>query len=241
MQGIRFEGFSCYYKNKKEYIPALRDIHLEISAGELFVVVGPSGSGKTTLLKCVLGLCEYVEGELYVDSISIDEFDAKKHNVGYVSQEAALYPNMTVYDNIAFPLRMIHTDPEEIDVCVKEIAHHLGMTYLLGRLPRQLSGGQQQCVAIARAFVKNPRIILLDEPFANIDPVFRERLRSAVKKIQKQYHATMIFVTHDLQEGLFLADRMGILEEGRLVAVGNAESLNQQECSVFQREIGNEV
>ena len=236
MQGIRFEGFSCYYKNKKEYIPALRDIHLEISAGELFVVVGPSGSGKTTLLKCVLGLCEYVEGELYVDGIAIDEFDAKKHNVGYVSQEVMLYPHMTVYDNIAFPLRLIHTDPEEIDACVKNIASRLNISYLLGRLPRQLSGGQQQCVALARAFVKNPQIILLDEPFANIDPVFREQLRLAVKTIQNQYHTTMIFVTHDMQEGIFLADRIGVLEKGRLVAVGGAEMLCREECGTIPEE-----
>lgn len=233
MQGIKFEGFSCYYKNKKDYIPALCDLHLEIFPGELFAVAGPSGSGKTTLLKCVLGLCEYVEGQLFIDGISIDEFDAKKHNVGYVSQEAALYPHMTVYDNIAFPLRLIHTDPEEIDARVKEIASHLRISYLLGRLPRQLSGGQQQCVAIARAFVKNPQIVLLDEPFANIDPTFREQLRSLVKEIHRRYNSTMIFVTHDLQEGLFLADRIGMLEEGKLVAVGSADMLRQEENSAF--------
>lgn len=228
MNAIEFQSFSCFYKNKKEYVTALDRISLSVSQGELLVVLGQSGSGKTTLLKCILGLCDYISGELFIDGIAIDSFRLKESNIGYIRQELNLYPHMTVYDNIAFPLRTIHTPQAEVDRRIKEIAMLLEIDWLLTRKPRQLSGGQLQRVAIARALIKNPVTVLFDEPFSSIDPKLRTEMRLLVKKIHKTYGCTMLFVTHDLTDALSLADRVVILEEGKIEAVGTPQELIQK-------------
>lgn len=228
MNTIEFEGFSCYYKNKKQYITALDNISMSIASGELFVVLGESGSGKTTLLKCILGLCDYMEGSLFIDGTSIDDFRLSKSNIGYVRQEVDLYPHMTVYENIAFPLRMIHTPQEEVDRRVKELSALLDIQWLLTRKPKQLSGGQHQRVAIARALIKNPVIVLFDEPFSNIDPALRTELRLLVKKIHQLYKCTMVFVTHDLTDAFALADRILILDSGKVKAIGTPAELTEK-------------
>ena len=228
MYMIEFRNFSCYYKNKKEYVPALEGIDLSVNRGELLVVLGQSGSGKTTLLKCVLGLCEYISGSLTIDGISTDDFRLQGSNIGYIRQEFSLYPHMTVYDNIAFPLRMIHTPQDEVDRRVKALAVLLEVDFLLTRKPRQLSGGQLQRIAIARALIKNPVMVLFDEPFSNIDPALRTGLRQLVKKIHEVYGCTILFVTHDLTDALNLADRLVILESGHIQAVGSPQELLQK-------------
>lgn len=233
MQGIRFQNFSCFYKEKRKYIQALHEISLEILPGELLVVVGPSGSGKSTLLKNILGLCEFIEGELYIDGVAVDDFDAKKANVGYVGQDIMLYPNLTVYDNIAFPLRMMHTTQEETDRRVKETASLLGIEWLLTRMPRQLSGGQCQRAAIARALVKKPQILLLDEPFSDLDPQLREELRETIKMLHGIYGNTVVYVTHDLDEALSMAKRILVLDEGRVAALGTPEQLRLDKPELF--------
>lgn len=220
MQRISFQNFSYYYKHNKEFIKALSGVTFDIIPGELFVVVGESGSGKTTLLKSILGMCEYVEGKLFIDGIPVDDFDAKKNNIGYVSQEIVLYPNLTVYENIAFPLRRMYTEHSEIDRRVKEIASWLEIDFLLTRLPKHLSGGQHQRVAIARALVKKPQLVLMDEPFSNLDPLLRENLRMLIKKFHCEYENTIVYVTHDLQEAMSLADRILVLEDGKVKALG---------------------
>ena len=225
MQGIVFDDFSCFYKDKKEYILALDKLSFQILPGELFVVVGPSGSGKSTLLRCILGMCEYVEGQLHIGGVSVDEFDVRHGNVGYVSQEYALYPTMTVYENIASPLRIMHTEQEETDRRVKKIAQMLEIDWLLTRLPRQLSGGQQQRVVIARALVKNPGVVLLDEPFSNVDPVLRNEMLHLIKKLHKIYGNTMVYVTHSIDEAVALADRILVLDEGCVAALGTPEQI----------------
>lgn len=225
MQGIVFDDFSCFYKDKKEYIIALDKLSFQILPGELFVVVGPSGSGKSTLLRCILGMCEYVEGQLHIGGVSVDEFDVRHGNVGYVSQEYALYPTMTVYENIASPLRIMHTEQEETDRRVKKIAQMLEIDWLLTRLPRQLSGGQQQRVVIARALVKNPGVVLLDEPFSNVDPVLRNEMLHLIQKLHKTYGNTMVYVTHRIDEAVALADRILVLDEGCVAALGTPEQI----------------
>ena len=220
MEIIVFEDFSCYYKNKTGYTKALDHLDFSIESGELFVIAGKSGCGKTTLLKCILGQCEYMEGKLFVDGVSMEDFDVKSGNIGYVRQETDLYPHMTVYENIAFPLRMIHTAQSEVDRRVKEIADKLDIRYLLTRKPRQLSGGQHQRIAIARALVKDPSILLFDEPFSNIDPTLRGQLRQLVKRLHQEYQTTMLFVTHDLEEAFSLADRILVLDNGRVEEIG---------------------
>lgn len=228
MSAIEFQDFSCFYKYKKEYIAALDHINLCVENGELLVILGQSGSGKTTLLKCVLGLCDYISGQLYIDGIPIDQFDLKNSNIGYIRQELNLYPHMTVYENIAFPLRMIHTPQAEVDRRVKELAALLEIDWLLTRKPKQLSGGQLQRVAIARALIKNPVTVLFDEPFSAIDPTLRTEMRQLVKKIHQTFGCTILFVTHDLVDALNLAERIVILEEGKIEAVGTPQELTQK-------------
>lgn len=228
MHAIEFQDFSCYYKHKKEYIPALEHVELTVQKGELLVVLGQSGSGKTTLLKCILGLCEYISGQLYIDGVATDDFRVTNSNIGYIKQELSLYPHMTVYDNIAFPLRMIHTTQDEVDQRVKEVAALLEIDYLLTRKPKQLSGGQLQRVSIARALVKNPLTLLMDEPFSNVDPSLHAELRQLIRKIHQIYGCTIIFVTHDLTDALSLADRVVILEGGKIEAIGTPQALYQK-------------
>lgn len=228
MDAIQFKDFSCYYKQRKEYITALDHINLTVKHGELLVVLGPSGCGKTTMLKCILGLCNYIGGDLLIDGVSADTFQVQNANIGYVRQEFSLYPHLTVYENIAFPLRTIHTTQEEVDRRVKEIANLLEIEWLLTRKPKQLSGGQNQRVALARALIKNPVMVLFDEPFSNIDPTLRMQLRHLVKKVHNTFGCTMLFVTHDLSDALSLADRVVILENGTILAIGTPQELTEK-------------
>ena len=196
-----------------------------VNRGELFVVVGQSGSGKTTLLKSILRLISYVDGEMLVDGIAIDELDIKTCNFAFVDQEVTLYPNKTVYENIAFPLLMSRTPYEEIDRRVKEIADIMDIRWLLSRKPRQLSGGQQQKVGLARALIKNPDLLLLDEPFSNLDPETRRHMREFLRRLHHRYRTTILFVTHDLAEAFSLADRMMVLENGKIEVIDTPQAL----------------
>ena len=225
MEIIRLNEFSCFYRNKKEYVTALDKVSFSVERGEFLVVIGESGCGKTTLLRACLGLAQYYDGELFVDGVSIDDVDLKRGRYAYVSQEIGLYPNLTVYKNIAFPLSVTHTSPEEIDKRVKRIASELDIDFLLSRKPSQLSIGQQQRVAIARALIKDPTIIYFDEPFSNLDPALRSELRAVVKKLHGVYGVTVVFVTHDIGEALALADRIAVLEKGSLLEIGTPEYL----------------
>ena len=227
MEIIRLNNFSCFYQNKKEYVTALDNVSFSIERGEFFVIIGESGCGKTTLLRSCLGLAPYYEGDIFVDGVSVDEMDLKRGRYAYVSQEIGLYPNLTVYKNIAFPLSVTHTLPQEIDKRVKKIAAELGIDFLLSRKPSQLSIGQQQRVAIARAMIKDPTIMYFDEPFSNLDPVLRLELRSVVQKLHEAYGTTVVFVTHDISEALAIADRIAVLENGKLIEIGTPEYLVQ--------------
>ena len=227
MEIIRLNNFSCFYQNKKEYVTALDNVSFSIERGEFFVIIGESGCGKTTLLRSCLGLAPYYEGDIFVDGVSVDEMDLKRGRYAYVSQEIGLYPNLTVYKNIAFPLSVTHTLPQEIDKRVKKIAAELGIDFLLSRKPSQLSIGQQQRVAIARALIKDPTIMYFDEPFSNLDPVLRLELRSVVQKLHEAYGTTVVFVTHDISEALSIADRIAVLEKGKLLEIGTPEYLVQ--------------
>ena len=227
MEIIKLNNFSCFYRNQKEYVTALDKVSFSIERGEFFVIIGESGCGKTTLLRSCLGLAPYYEGEILIDGISVDELDLKRGRYAYVSQEIGLYPNLTVYKNIAFPLSVTHTMPLEIDKRVKRIAKELGIDFLLSRKPSQLSIGQQQRVAIARALIKDPTIMYFDEPFSNLDPTLRLELRSVVQKLHEAYGTTVVFVTHDIGEAFALADRIAVLEKGRLIEIGTPEYLIQ--------------
>lgn len=222
---IQCKDFSAFYMNKNEQFTALDQLTFSVDRGELFVVVGQSGSGKTTLLKSILRMIPYVDGEMLVDGISLDEMDIKTCNFAFVDQEVTLYPNKTVYENIAFPLLMSRTPYGEIDRRVKEIADIMDIRWLLTRKPKQLSGGQQQRVGLARALIKKPDLVLLDEPFSNLDPEVRRQMRTFLRQLHQQYRTTILFVTHDLSEAFSLADRMMVLNEGKIEVIGTPQEL----------------
>lgn len=225
MATLQFENFSCYYKSKKKTEKILDALTFDVQDGELLVLLGPSGCGKTTLLKCILDQCDYTQGQLLIDGVPSTDRGTRAGNIGYVRQTADLYPHMTIYENIAYPLRVIHTAQSELDRRVKEIAELLDIGFLLTRKPRQLSGGQQQRAAIARAMVKNPSILLLDEPFSNLDPSLRTNLRQLIRDIHEHFQTTILFVTHDLSEAFAIADRILVLEDGHITDDGTPISL----------------
>lgn len=229
MKAIEFKDFSCYYKGKKkdEFYDALLHLTFSVDVGECVAIVGPSGSGKTTLLKCCLGLGEYFDGDLYIRETPIEQLDLRNNHYAYIQQNISLYPHLTVYENIAFPLRRMKIPPAEVDVRVKEIAEALDIPILLSRKPRELSVGQQQRVSIARALVKNPSFVFFDEPFSNIDQKQRVQLRQVIRRIHAAYRPTILFVTHDLEEAFAVSSRVIVLEEGKIVDDGTAETFRQ--------------
>lgn len=236
MAQFEFKNFSAYYKQKKDYVVALDNITFDIEQGEFLVIVGPSGCGKTTLLKCIMGLCNLTRGTALIEGEKITDINLAKKSVAYVSQEYSLYPQMTVYENIAFPLRMMHTGQEEIDERVKQVARSLQLDLFLTRKPKQLSGGQHQRVAIARALIKNPRIILFDEPFANLHPELRMEMRALVKDIHQKERPTVVFVTHDLSEAIALAERIIVMNDGAIEFNGTAKELEERPTTKFVKE-----
>lgn len=227
MHSIEFRNYSSYYKVKKEYITALSDINLSVDVGQFLVIVGESGSGKSTFIKACLGMLDYYEGDLLIDGVPVEEIDLKTGKYAFVRQEISLYPNKTIYENIAFPLRIMRTPQEEVDKRVKEIAELLDITLMLTRKPRHLSGGQQQRVAIGRALIKKPSFVFFDEPFSRIDSKTRVLLRDLVRKIHKQFGITIVFVTHDLDEAFALADRILVLDQGKIIEDGTPEQLKK--------------
>ncbi len=225
MYSIKFSKYSSYYKVKNEYIAALSDINLSVPVGQFLVVIGESGSGKSTLIKACLGMLDYFEGDLLIDGVPVEKIDLKTGKYACVRQEISLYPNKTIYENIAFPLRIMRTPQEEVDKRVKEIAQLLDISLMLTRKPRHLSGGQQQRVAIARALIKNPAFLFFDEPFSRIDSKTRKELRDLVRKIHKQFGVTIVFVTHELDEAFALAERIVVLDQGKIVEDGTPTQL----------------
>lgn len=225
MAEIIIRNLTAYYKQKKEYLVALDDVSLRIESGTLTVLIGPSGCGKTTLLRALLDSLDYTQGEILFDGAPAEKLPLGERGIAYVSQEYGLYPSMTVYDNLAYPLRQIHTPYEEIDARVKTVAERLDLSLLLSRKPKQLSGGQQQRVAIGRALIKRPKIILFDEPFAQLDPPLRRRMQALVQEIHQTQRPTIIFSTHDLEEAKILADRVVLMNAGKIEQTGTAEEL----------------
>ncbi|RLF66263.1 MAG: sugar ABC transporter ATP-binding protein, partial [Thermoplasmata archaeon] len=176
---------------------AVNEASFKVNDGEFWVLLGPSGSGKTTLLYLISGIYKPTSGRIYFDDVDVTEMPPSERNVGLVFQNYALYPHMTVYENIAFPLRIQKRPQDEIDKKVREIAKMLHIENLLERYPAQLSGGQQQRVALARALVKEPSVLLLDEPLSNLDALLRLYIRAELKRLQRDLGITAIYVTHD--------------------------------------------
>ena len=220
-------------------VVALDKVELEVRSGEFMVVMGPSGHGKTTLLRVVAGLDEPTDGEVWIGDTLVASpkkgvfIPPKDRNVGMVFQNWALYPHMKVFDNIAFPLKIKGLPKAEIEKKVREIAEVLGIAETLDRYPRQLSGGQQQRVAIARALVKEPQVLLMDEPFSNLDARIRVTARAFVKDIQRKLGITTILVTHDPADALTLADRIAVLRRGVIQQIGLPNEIYDKPANIF--------
>jgi ABC-type sugar transport system ATPase subunit len=198
----------------------LEELSLEIKDGELIVLVGPSGCGKTTLLRMIAGLLEPSSGNIKIDGRDVTHVAPGERDVAMVFQSYALYPHMTVRDNIAFPLKVRRRPASEIDRRVNEVAKLLSIDPLLGRKPAQLSGGQRQRVAMGRAIVREPKAFLFDEPLSNLDAALRGRMRGEIASLHRRLGATMVYVTHDQHEAMTLADRLVLLNKGRIEQMG---------------------
>jgi len=215
-------------------IVAVKNANLKINRGEFFVFLGPSGSGKSTLLRIIAGLDDPDEGEVLIDGIRVNELDPSQRDIAFVFQNYALYPHMTAYDNIAFPLRMRKVPKEQIHASVLEVANMLGITHLLSKYPYQMSGGEQQRVALARAIVRRPRVFLLDEPLSNLDAKLRVRLRFELRKLlHDQLQTTTIYVTHDQTEAMTMADRIAVINKGEILQVDSPSRLYEYPANTF--------
>jgi multiple sugar transport system ATP-binding protein len=203
-------------------VAALRHISLDILDKEFFVLLGPTGAGKTTILRCIAGLEKPESGEVWIDDDLVNDWSAANRDVALVFQQYSLYPNYTVRENLAFPLKskLRRTPADEIVRRVQKAADTLRMAHLLDRRTDRLSGGEMQRVAIGRAIVREPRLFLMDEPLSNLDAKLRELLRSELQELQLRLGATLVFVTHDQVEAMTMGDRIGVLSKGELVQVG---------------------
>jgi ABC-type sugar transport system ATPase subunit len=210
---------------------ALHGLDLEIRPGEYFALHGPSGSGKTTTLRILAGLESVNAGRVLLDNADVTHAEPGARDVAMVFQSYALYPHMTVAENIGFPLKMIGTPAAARSAAVQDAAAKVGIAHLLSRRPGQLSGGQQQRCALARAIVRQPRLFLLDEPLSNLDAKLRIETRAELRRLQRSLGVTMVYVTHDQEEAMTVADRMAVFMEGRVVQVGTPKSIFQRPAS----------
>ena len=214
-------------------VEIIKGIDLDIAHGEFVVFVGPSGCGKSTLLRLIAGLEDITAGTISIGDRVVNDLQPKDRSIAMVFQSYALFPHMTVYDNVGFGLKIARTPNDELDSRVKEAARILKMEDLLARKPSQLSGGQRQRVAIGRAIVRNPEVFLFDEPLSNLDAALRVNTRAEIAKLHNDLGATMIYVTHDQVEAMTLADKIVVLESGKVRQVGSPLGLYHRPSNIF--------
>ncbi|MBE2181813.1 MAG: ABC transporter ATP-binding protein [Anaerolineae bacterium] len=235
MSNIQLENITKRFGD----MAALDDVSLTVQDGEFFVLLGPTGAGKTTTLRVIAGLEKQNSGHVIFDGEAMDNAQPADRDVAFVFQQYSLYPNMSVYDNLAFPLRspLRKTSEAEIKTRVNDAAEKLRINHLLERKTARLSGGEMQRVSIGRAIVRNPRVFLMDEPLSNLDAKLRESLRVELKHIQKVQHSTTVFVTHDQIEALTMADRIGVLERGKLLQLGTPQDIYDRPATTFVAQL----
>ncbi|HOG60855.1 MAG TPA: ATP-binding cassette domain-containing protein, partial [Flexilinea sp.] len=214
-------------------VEVLKDIQLAINDKEFLVLVGPSGCGKSTALRCLAGLEEVTSGEILIGDRVVNDISPKDRDIAMVFQSYALYPHMTVFDNMAFGLKLRKTPKEEINRRVNEAAATLGLERLLQRKPRELSGGQRQRVALGRAIVRNPQVFLLDEPLSNLDAKLRVQTRSEISKLHQRLQTTFIYVTHDQVEAMTMADRIAVMYKGIIQQLDTPQNLYNRPDNLF--------
>lgn len=211
----------------------MRNVQCEIDDKEFSVLVGPSGCGKTTILRCIAGLEQVSSGEIFIDDRCVNDIPPKDRDIAMVFQNYALYPHMTVYDNMSFGLKMRHYPKYEIDERVKETARILGIESLLQRRPRQLSGGQRQRVAVGRAIVRQPKLFLFDEPLSNLDAKLRVQMRAELSRLHKRFQTTIIYVTHDQVEAMTLGQKIIVLRDGEVQQIADPITLYTHPRNIF--------
>ena len=221
------------YKVYTGNVTAVSDFCLDIEDKEFIVLVGPSGCGKSTTLRMVAGLEEITGGELYIDGVLMNSVEPKDRDIAMVFQSYALYPHMTVYDNMAYSLKIKNVPKAEIDKKVREAAEILDISQYLNRKPKALSGGQRQRVAIGRAIVRDPKVLLMDEPLSNLDAKLRNQMRAEIIKLRKRINTTFIYVTHDQTEAMTLGDRIVVMKDGFIMQIGTPQEVFDHPANLF--------
>ena len=227
------EKKSYNLKITDEGVVAVDDFNLEVKDREFIVLVGPSGCGKSTTLRMIAGLEDITRGEFYIDDRLVNDVPPKDRDIAMVFQNYALYPHMTVRQNLEFPLELRKVPKEEMDRMVEEAAEILGITPYLSRKPKALSGGQRQRVAIGRAIVRDPKVLLMDEPLSNLDAKLRNQMRAEIIKLRQKLDATFIYVTHDQTEAMTLGDRIVIMKDGEVQQIGTPQEVFNHPVNIF--------
>ena len=230
MSSLSLRGIAKVYAGG---VRAVSDFNLEIADKEFIIFVGPSGCGKSTTLRMIAGLEEISEGELYIDDQLVNDVAPKDRDIAMVFQNYALYPHMTVYDNMAFGLKLRKTPKDEIKRRVNEAAAILGIDHLLDRKPKALSGGQRQRVALGRAIVREPKVFLMDEPLSNLDAKLRVQMRTEIGKLHKKLQTTFIYVTHDQTEAMTMASRIVVMKDGIVQQIASPQTLYDEPVNMF--------
>lgn len=230
MASISLKNICKKYPNGFE---AVKDFNMEIEDKEFIIFVGPSGCGKSTTLRMVAGLEDISSGELLIDGKLVNDVEPKDRDIAMVFQNYALYPHMTVYENMAFALKLRKTPPDEIDRMVREAAKILDLEKLLERKPKALSGGQRQRVAMGRAIVRNPKVFLMDEPLSNLDAKLRVQMRAEISKLHQRLGSTIIYVTHDQTEAMTLGTRIVVMKDGIVQQMDTPQNLYNHPANVL--------
>ena len=228
MSTINIKNLTVEYVNKKQRTVALDNVSVEFDTGTFNVVLGASGSGKTTLISAICDAVDY-DGDILFDGVDSVDLSVADKNISLVSQKYLLYPHLSVFENIAFPLKAMGARRDEVTARVKDVCAKLGLGNYLVRRPKELSGGQQQLVALARAIVKNPSVCLLDEPLSNVDAQKRPEVRKLIVDTLRQVGCTVVYVTHDISEAFAIADKIFVLDSGKIVLSGTPKEVAASE------------
>ena len=229
MAQVELKNIIKIYDKKK----IIDNVSLTVNDKEFLVLVGSSGCGKSTILRMIAGLEDITGGQIFIDGKCVNNVHPKDRDIAFVFQNYALYPHMSVYDNIAFPLKMRKLNKKEIDEKVKEAAQILNLSELLNRKPKELSGGQRQRVALGRAIVRNPKVFLMDEPLSNLDAKLRVKMRAEIKKLHQKLQTTFIYVTHDQTEALTMGDRIAVIDKGVIQQIGTPQDVYNNPVNKF--------
>ena len=226
MSAVTLKGLKIGYKvRRKQFNIVSDDLNVTFPSGKISVIIGESGCGKTSILRTIAGILAPLDGQIFFDDIDVTRYEPGSRNISYVSQMIGLYTNLSVFNNVAFPLRASHTPSDEIRERVLEVTDMMKISHCLSRKPKELSIGQAQRVAIARAIVKRSIVYLMDEPFSNIDKSLSSELTIELKQIFQRLNATVIFVSHDVSEALTIADKVYVMSEGNFIYQGTPEGI----------------